>query len=211
MKKKDVKKIIDSEYKKDLQKLEFVQKGNRFIKKSINSIYEFSYVIYDYGNVFTPEFSYGISLLSYNSLISLIMEQELSPFAYYVRQGTLYEMGIYSVDDYLITSEDEVFEMTKEVMTFFHQKGLPFLESITDIKKLDNFINQRVETPSDGVKNLIIAKLSDNPNYEYLKKKYREIFKAQNWSIKEDIVNFEKVCSFLDPYDSEDLNRIIKK
>jgi len=61
-----------------------------------------------------------------------------------------------------------------------------------------------------GVKGLILAKMSDNPNYEELKQKYRQLFIDRQWAIQEDIDNLEKVILFLDNHSKEELEKITK-
>ncbi len=209
MRKKDLKSLLDKRYKERLKSIGFVKKGNEFIKSLDDFSYIFRYVIYDYGNVYTPHFSYGLKSKIYSRLVSIIYEKQLDPLIYYIRQGTLYENGKYPVDDYLITSIDQTEGMMNEVMNYIESEAVPYLESITDLKTIEKLINKNPERPTDSFQGLILAKLVGNSGYEELKIRYRYFFIEREWAIEEDIKKFENLILFLDNHTKEELEEIV--
>lgn len=208
MKIKDLKKILDLEYKEKMKSIGFVKKNDRFVQSTSKYLYEFGYVIFDYGNVYVSQFSFSLKSISYSRILSVIYGKELSPFVFYIRQGSLYEKDEYPVDNYFINTETEILKMVIEVVDYFENKALPYLLSISNIESIDKKINTEPIEPTEGVKGLIIARLNENPNYEKLKQTYRQLFTDRDWAIGEDIENLEKTIVFLDNHSKEELEEI---
>src|SRR5690606_15628566 len=127
-----------------------------------------------------------------------------------MNQGDLYDQGKYYIPEYRLEIENDVYRMIDELIHYLKNEALPYLESINNIEALDKIINENPTEPTAGVKGLILAKMSDNPNYEELKKKYRQLFIDRQWAIQEDIDNLEKVILFLDNHSKEELEKITK-
>lgn len=208
MKKKDLKNLVDNKYKEQLKLIGFEKKGKEFIKSLEDFTYTFSYVIYDYGNVYIPHFSYGLKSKTYSLLGSIINEEQLDPFVYHIRQGTLFENGKYPVNDYLITSLNQVEGMINEVITYFKSQALPYLESISNLKIIEELTYKNPKQPTDSFQGLILAKLLGSKRYEELKMIYRDFYAETEWGILEDIQKFESLILYLDKHTKEELEKI---
>src|SRR5690606_26979811 len=125
---------------------------------------------YNYGNVKTPEFSYGFKWIPYSRLISLLNGKKTDPYVYYIRQGSLYEKGEYPIDDYLLQTEQDTIKMADQVMRYFKSIAFPYLGSICNLESLDKMVNNNPSEPTAGVMGLILGKLNNNPEYNNLNK-----------------------------------------
>tara|TARA_R110000868_G_scaffold409638_1_gene695541 strand:- start:517 stop:978 length:462 start_codon:yes stop_codon:yes gene_type:complete len=123
---------------------------------------------------------------------------------------SLYENNKYLIPEYEIKSEDDANKMIQEVTKYMQEIALPYLNSINNFNSLDKLINDNNQEPLHGSKGLIIAKMAENPNYEVLKQKYRQLFIDKNWAVKKDIENLETVINFLDKHTKEELDAIAK-
>ncbi len=209
MKKKEVTKLFNNYFKENLKELGFKSKGWELFKVDNNKTYRFSYVTYDYGDVYMPEFSMGVKMQSLNNIYREVFQKESNAFAFFTSQGVLHEQGKFHIDTmHHIKTEDDIINFGSEVVTYLKEKGLPYLETISNFKTLDKIHNENPTRPELGMKGLIFAKMAQNPNYEQLKKLYRQLFVDKNWAVQEDIDNLEKTIQFLDKHSFKELEKI---
>ena len=124
-----------------------------------------------------------------------------------IGQSELFESKNYPILEYDIYTEEDALKMVDEVMNYFENEALPFLESLSNLETIEKVINNE-PIPQKGIFGLILAKLTGNENYEPLKSKYRDLLKEwSDWDKQE----LEKVISFLDKHTKEELEEIASK
>lgn len=210
MKKEDVNKILNDGFKIRFKNLGF-KKNKIGFSKELNDKFSirFGYSIIDYGSVFPSTFSFSLSSVEFDKIYSKILETDRTGlWIYSTGIGSLYEIGKYSKPKHEIISEDDCFNMVEEATCFMTEVAIPYLNSISNFKALDDYYNQNPTRPDFGVRSLIIAKMAGNPNYEELKTTYRQLFIDKNWAVKEDVLNLEKVIAFLDTHEKEEIENI---
>ncbi|MBA6315424.1 hypothetical protein [Cellulophaga baltica] len=212
MKKKELNRILNDGFKESLKNLGF-KKSKLSFYKPIDNLWsiEFNYSIIDYGNIFPSTFSFSLSYSLFDIIYSKIFQitkKEL--WIYSTSITSLYERGKYLFPEYEIMKQADAIKMINEVTEYMKNEAIPFLESIANFESLDDYYNQNPTRPDFGIRGLIIAKMAENPNYEALKQKYRQLFIDKNWAVKEDIENLETVINFLDKHTKEELDAIAK-
>lgn len=209
MRKKDVNKILNAGFKESLKTLGFKKTKNEFLKKYDNFSIRFGYAIVDYYNLFPTTFGYGLYMKEYDNLIGRIEGREINNRNVYGRNTiSLFVKGNYPIKEYTITTEEDTLNMVKEVTAYMKNVAIPYLESISNFSALDKIYNENPTRPEFGVRGLILAKMAQNPQYDKLKKAYRQLFVDKNWAVQEDIDNLEKTIQFLDNHTLEQLQKI---
>jgi len=211
MKKAEVTKLLNSGFKKMLDENNFKKRKYGYIKKSSDGIYyEFGFSTKSYDICFPTTFYYGIGLNSVKEILKLILPEYFEmpeneyPTIFSMGQKKLYTYNNYPLSQYEIYTEADVLETVNEISEYFINTGLPYLKSISSINKLEQITNAELN-PGKKNSGLILAKLVNNPEYETLKNKYREILKEwPDWDKQE----LEKVIMFLDSHSQEALLKI---
>lgn len=212
MKKSDLNKILLKEFKEKLIEIDYKYCKHRFFKDYGNYTISFGYAIVDYHNIFPTTFGYSLSMKKVDVIKSIIFNEQLKRIIIYGENTiSLNEKGDYPMDEFIIQTENDALKMVEKAIMYFKNEALPYLKSISDLENLDKIINKNPIEPTIGVKGLIIAKLIDNPNYEKLKKTYRQLFIDRQWAVQEDIDNLEKAILFLDNHSKEELEKIVNK
>ena len=210
MKKNDIEKILNSEFKNRIVTLDFKKKGDKYLLIE-KDVYKYVRITtYDYYDVFPSQFAYGIGFLSIQKLLRTIIggmyknpENDFIPVLG-IGQAELYESGDYDVLEYEIRKEEDILVMVNEVMNYLEKDALPYFESINTIEKIEPVVNAS-DNPRKGVTGLILAKLVGNPNYPQLKEKYRYLLKDWTEDEKEKL---ETAIRFLDNHTQEELQVI---
>lgn len=128
----------------------------------------------------------------------------------FIRQEELFEQGKYPIKAYDIYTLEEANQAIQESLYYFLNSVIPEYSEL-NIQDLESKINLNdVFTNDRFLSNklkygLILAKLVNNPEYENLKMKYRELL--NDWS-EWDKQELEKVIEFLDNHSQEELIKI---
>ena len=211
MKKVEVTKLLNSGFKKKLDKTHFKKWKFGYIKEmSDGFFYEFAFSSASYDTCFPTTFYCGIGLQNVKIILSKIfpeyavVPENAYPIVFSLHQKSLFEANKFPIFKYDIYTEEDVNEMVNEVSAFFISEALPYLESISSISQLEQITNTELNPWKKSI-GLILAKLVNNPEYENLKSKYRELLKDwSDWNKQE----LEKVIVFLDSYSQEELLKI---
>ena len=156
-------------------------------------------------NSFPTTFYYTLGNIAVGNIlnqITLLNERDAQIIG--IGQADLFEAKKYPILKYDIYTEEDVNKMVSEVSVYFIEEALPYLESVSSIEKLEEITNTELNPWKKSI-GLILAKLVNNPEYENLKSKYRELLK--DWS-DWDKQELEKVIDFLDSHSQEELLKI---
>lgn len=129
----------------------------------------------------------------------------------FIRQVELFEQGKYPIKDYDIYTFEQADQAVNQSLNYFLNTIIPEYDEFKNIQHLEKKINLKDVFTNDRFLSsrvkygLILAKLVNNPEYENLKNKYRELLK--DWS-DWDKQELEKVISFLDSHSQEELQKI---
>lgn len=209
MKKKELNRLLFNSFKETLKELNFKKVKIRFKKEYKNFTLDFGFAIVDYYNLFPTTFGYYISYHPLNKILSEIYNKDTSEYVSWAEhQHELFLLKKYPIQEYTITTEEDALNMVKEVTAYMKDVAIPYLESISNFSALDKIYNENPTRPEFGVRGLILAKMAQNPQYDKLKKAYRQLFVDKNWAVQEDIDNLEKTIQFLDKHSFEELEKI---
>lgn len=209
MKKGELNKLLSDNFKEFFKKFDYRKTKYRYKKDYNNFVVSIGFAIADYCNVFPITFGYNLSSKVIDKIFSAIFDKHISE-SIIIGENTisLYEKQKYHIPEYDIKTENDVKIMFKEVTEYMKSVAFPYIESICDIEILDKIINKNPQEPLFGLRGLVLSKLAKSPNYEELKKTYRQLFVERNWAVQEDIDNLEKVIDFLDSHTKEELEKI---
>lgn len=210
MRKTEVTKSLNEKFKPILSKYGFKKWKFGFIKEDKEFYHVFAYSSSAYDTCFPTTFYYGIGLQKVKNILKKIFLENLSraenqyPAILSYGQKELFEAKKYPIFKYDIYNESDVNNMVTNVSRYFIEEALPYLQSISNIEKLEEIINTEPKPRKKDV-GLILARLGNNPNYEHLKQQYRELLEDwSDWDKKE----LEKVISYLDSHSLEELKTI---
>jgi len=207
MKKSDVKKLLDREFKLRLGK--GVKKAKYNWIKPFGDLYiRFGYGIVDSDNSFPSSFYYSIgSLLFSNTMNHIIKSKKLNIqedkyiAAIGTGQITLFDEGRYPVLEYDIYTEQDAQKMVDEVSDYILNTILPPWEANPTVEYLEKQVNSEVKD-SPNFSGLILSKIVDGSDYELIKNTL--VNYSNDWSEfdKNDLI---QVIEFLDNHSSEEL------
>jgi hypothetical protein len=205
MKISEVSKLLSKGFGEMYKPLEF-KKWKYGYKKEVGSFsYTFGFSSSNMDNSFPSTFYYRLGCFTVGNILNLITPlTELDTQIIGIGQADLFEAKKISILKYDIYNEEDANKMVSEVSKYFIEQALPYLESVSSIEKLEKITNSELN-PWKKSTGLILAKLVNNPSYESLKIKYRELLK--DWS-DWDKQELEKVISFLDSHSQEELLKI---
>ncbi|CAM3089278.1 hypothetical protein [Flavobacterium frigoris] len=132
----------------------------------------------------------------------------------FIRQVELFEQGTYPFKDYDIYTFEQADDAVSESLNYFIDFIIPDMNKFKSVLKLEEQINLKGQFINDRFLStkvkygLILAKLVNNPNYEFLKNKYRELL--NDWS-DWDKQELEKVIDFIDTHSQEELLKIAEE
>lgn len=204
MKKSEIRKILDKNFKERLKFYCFKKKGYGYQKILAKSQIDFQFSMVDSDNSFPSTFSYSLTNISVNQLLSNIFSCVREFWLYSTAQIRLYDENKYPVLEYDIYTEEDALKMVDEVMCYMEKEALPFLESISDLKVIEKLINE-MPVPEKAHVGIVLAKLMGNPEYENLKLVYKELIKDWAGDYNPD---YDKIVSFLDSHSHEELIQI---
>ncbi len=205
MKNSEVSKLLSKGFGEMYKPLEFKKWKYGYKKEVGNFSYTFGFASSNMDNSFPSTFYYRLGSYTIGRILNRITPiTELDTQIIGIGQADLFEVKKFHVLKYDIYSEEDVYKMVSEVSKYFIEQALPYLESVSSIEKLEQITNSELNPWKKSI-GLILAKLVNNPNYESLKIKYRELLK--DWS-DWDKQELEKVISFLDEHNQEELIKI---
>lgn len=211
MKKIEVTKLLNIGFKIMLDKNNFKKWKFGYIKELGNgTYYNFAFSSASYDTCFPTTFYFGIGSKDVKKISKKILPENFTipenefPTILSIGQKELFEAKKFPVFKYDIYTEEDVNKMVNEVSEYFTRVAFPYLESISSIEKLEELTNTELNPWKKSI-GLILAKLVNNPEYEILKNKYRELLKDWNDWDKQEL---EKVISFLDNHSQEELLQI---
>lgn len=210
MKKTDVKKYLDREFKQRLGK--GVKKAKYNWIKNIGDLYmKFGYAIVDSDNSFPSSFYYGFGSPFYSNVMNHIIkikELNIQEDKYITAISTgqikLFDEGRYPVLEYDIYTERDANKMVVEVSEYILNNVLPPWEENPTFEYLERKVNSKINNVPN-FSGLILAKLVDNPNYISIKNKLINFSKEWSEYDKKDLV---QVIDFLDNNSIERLRSI---
>jgi len=212
MKKSELNKFLLKEFKVRLKELNFKYSKHRFFDICEDYTISFGYALVDYYNIFPTTFGYSLSIKKVDVLSSSIFNKELERIIIYGENTvSRSENGEYPISEFIIQTENDAIEMADKALAYFKNEALPYLRSISNVESLDKIVNHNPIEPTAGVKGLILAKLNNNPEYDNLKKVYRQLFIERQWAIQKDIDELEEVIRFLDKHSKDELETIINE
>lgn len=205
MKKSEVSKFLSKGFGENYKSLGFKKWKYGYKKDSGMFSYTFGFSSSDMDNSFPSDFYYRLGSFSVGNILNCItplIEKDVQIIG--IGQADLFEAKKFPVLKYDIYTEEDINKMVNEVSKYFIHEALPYLESISNIEKLEQITNKELNPWKKSI-GLILAKLVNNPDYENLKNKYRELLKDWNDWDKQEL---EKVIAFLDSHSQEELLRI---
>lgn len=216
MKKSELKTLLNKEYKNRLTRLGFKKKDDGFIRLNNDSFFYFGFGIVDLDNSFPTTFYWGYGLISVAVILKtsqgkIFDPKQGYPAVIHETQVSLFDKKQYPILEYDLYNEDQAVKMVDDVVQYIEQL-LPQFEQLQNVKGVDQKINDGSISQLDSrfisartQTGLIVAKLTNNPNYETLKSQYRQLLKDWPESDKQEL---EKVIAFLDQHSREELLKI---
>lgn len=206
MKKSEVRKILEDQFKKRLKEYGFNNKGYTFLKKISDTTFfiNFLFSLIDSDNSYPSQFGFCLINQRINNIFSEIFRRNNDIWLLSTNQSRLYEENKYPDLEYDIYTEEDALKMVDEVMCYMEKEALPFLESISDLKVIEKLINEK-PVPEKAHVGIVLAKLMGNPEYENLKLVYKELIKDWAGDYNPD---YDKIVSFLDSHSHEELIQI---
>ncbi len=216
MKAGELKKHIQEKIKEKLNPLGFKKSENWYYIYETGFTSSILISSLNYDNSFPTSFSIAFGFVGVDKiLISATLGNEESKNKkiggqIFIRQQELFDQGKYPIKAYDIYTLEEANQAIQESLYYFLNSVIPEYSEL-NIQDLESKINLNdVFTNDRFLSNklkygLILAKLVNNPSYESLKIKYRELLK--DWS-DWDKLELEKVIEFLDNHSQEELIKI---
>lgn len=205
MKISEVSKLLFKGFGEMYKPLEFKKWKYGYKKEIGNFSYTFGFSSSNMDNSFPSTFYFRLGSYAVGNILNQITPlNEKDTQIVGIGQADLFEAKKFYILKYDIYNEEDINKMVSEVSKYFIEQALPYLESVSSIEKLEQITNEELNPWKKSI-GLILAKLVNNPEYENLKQKYRELLKDwSDWDRKE----LEKVISFLDSQSHEELLKI---
>ncbi|MCT4639847.1 MAG: hypothetical protein N4A72_19265 [Bacteroidales bacterium] len=213
MKLTEVKKIVLKEALVEFKHMGYTKKKDYLIRNREKFSYYVGFAFVDNDNSFPTNFHYGISSKLLNNILLEIFpekgyKQDEYIGVYGINQLLLYDKKKYPILEYDIKSEMDIKIMVKEMVTYFNEFVLPFLEQLSSYDTLNNFLNSKgvisesMHLPTTLINGIIFSRITKDEGYDKVKTRYRDLI--ESWS-EWDKLDLIKVIEFLDNHSYEDL------
>jgi hypothetical protein len=219
---------VKSEYQKEF-KLFLSNNGYKKLKNGHGTFYtevknESQYSIYLAVTIFSDTFEttchIGIGIVPIQKILQLSLDEELEGSQFYgstLGSGINVYTGILNYR-FTIKCIEDIKEWSNIVNDFYSKYAIVFFEKYNSVKAIDELLNSK---PTEEVKlcddlgwriikGLIAAKLINNPDYNNLRDYYKSVV-LDRFQGHFMLNKCNKVISFLDLYDSMQLNSLAKQ
>ncbi len=217
MKAAELKKYLHEAVKAKLNLLGFKKHDSWYYKNINNYTYAIIISSLNYDNSFPTSFAATFGFVSIDKILykSTGREKEFTNCKIggqlFITQAELFENNKYPCKDYDIYTFEQAYDAINQMLDYFLTELMPNMNEFANILKLEEQINAKQQFTNDRFLatklkyGLILAKLVNNPKYETLKNRYREILKEwPDWDKQE----LEKVIMFLDSHSQAALKLI---
>lgn len=164
-------------------------KSNERIMRQHKSGFDVIYItVIDYYPIFQIEFGISIRLDAVEEIVNQFLDENfINPKGkrYTTTIGASYRMLSNTQHNYIeIKNEDELNEAICQLITLIGTKGLSFLEKYHDINLVNEVNKKQLLIPNNYVcyiphnimQSLALLKLCDDPDFDALKLKYKELY-----------------------------------
>ena len=159
----------------------FDSKVGGFIRPFSGGFNQIGFAIYDYRPKFliAPYFLIRIDRVEEIVQKHVFVLEQYKDAAYSINIGIDHFTGI---KEYEVTTEDQLCEVLNQIKDIYSSKIELFLKRYSDIKNLNDALNDeraltnKMVEPDNRIRAIIIAKLSNNPNFEFIADNYYESY-----------------------------------